>query len=192
MRRQPTVLTFAHHERPDGGQARVLHGTSEERVHLLAAFLGQEVVAALEVDRIDLFDLDEVGDLKRPVPLRPGGLEVFVFEFHIFAVAGLVCLDDLVVGDLLALLLADLLVADGRGVLAMQEVEVEGMLGHRRDHANRNRDETEGNRSRPDRARHTWDGSQSARAQTVSEFGGQEAASMYSPLRLTAKRSKFS
>src|SRR6185503_14921240 len=60
----------------------------------------------------------------------------------------------LVVGYRLTLFLADLLVADRRRVLAVQQVEMQGMLRHGADHAHRDRDETEGDRPGPDRTRH--------------------------------------
>ena len=120
------MLPLAHHEGPDRRQPGVLHRPHEQRVHLLSAVLGDEVVAALEVDRVDLVDLDEVGDVEGVVALGARGLEVGVLDLDVCPLRDLVRLDDLVVGYRLALFLADLLVPDRRRVLAVQQVEMQG------------------------------------------------------------------
>ena len=95
------MLALAHHEGPDCRQAGILHRTDEQGIDLLSSVLGDEVVAPLEVDRVDLVDLDEVGDVERVVALCTGSLEVFVVQFDELTLLDLVRLDDLVVGHFL-------------------------------------------------------------------------------------------
>jgi hypothetical protein len=94
-------------------------------------------------------------DLDRPVRLLLGGLEVLVGQVDLLAVGDLVRLDDLIRRDFLPLLLADLLVADRRPVLLVDEMELEGVLVDGGVHLHRRVDEPKGDASGPDRAGHT-------------------------------------
>src|SRR5439155_1044018 len=70
-------------------------------------------------------------DVDRLVALDLGGLEVLLIHEDVLALLELERLHDLVVGHRLALLLADLLVADRARVLLVDEVETELVLLHR-------------------------------------------------------------
>ena len=66
----------------------------------------------VEVDRVDLVEIDEVLDLDRLGLLRIELLELVAGQHHVLLGRDLIPLDDLLVGDLLAVRLGDPLVAD--------------------------------------------------------------------------------
>ena len=143
------MLLVAHHELGDAGELRLLHRLHEQGVHLLGALVGPDVVRLREEDRVDLVVRDEVDDVDRLVALYLGGLEVLLVHEDVFALLELERLDDLVVGDGLVLLLADLLVADRAVVLLVHEVELELVLLHRAVKPHGHVDEAERDRARP-------------------------------------------
>ncbi len=148
------LLLLVEHVLDDRREARLLHRAQQEEIDLLRPVRRPEVVAPLEDDRVDLVALHEVEDLDRAVALLLGRLEVLVLEVHELAVGDLVRLDDLVGRHLLALLLADLLVADPRAVLLVDEMELEVVLVDRAVHPHGSIDEAEGDASGPDRSWH--------------------------------------
>jgi hypothetical protein len=150
------VLLVAHHVLRDRGQARVLHRPEQERVDLVAAVGRAEVVRPFEDDRVDLVVGNEVADVDRleALGVRRRRLEVLVGQVDVLALRVLERLDDLLVRDRLALLLADLVVADAAVVLLVQQVEVELVLLDRAVHPHGHVDEPEGDGAGPDRARH--------------------------------------
>jgi hypothetical protein len=149
------VLLVAHDQGGDGSLALLLHCPPQECVGLVGPLaLGRQVVARAEVHRVDVADVDEVGDLDLARPLRLGRLEFFVGEDDVLAAPEIETAHDAVVGDLLAGPLVDLLVADPvRGAL-LELVEVHGFVGRGRIEPGRDvhKSETEG--ALPDGAWH--------------------------------------
>ena len=80
------------------------HGLGEQPVGLVAPLVGAEIGGLLEVDRIDLIQGHELGDLDRVRRLRGQSLQLLVREQHILPLGVLVTFDhilptdDLVVG----------------------------------------------------------------------------------------------
>ena len=70
------VLAVSQHEARDGDLLRVAHRLHEQRVGLLGALVGAEVVRVVEVDGVDVVEVDEVLDLDRPRLLRVDLLEL--------------------------------------------------------------------------------------------------------------------
>ena len=122
------VLLAAQHEARDRDLAGVLHRLDEQRVGLLGALVGAEVVGVIEVDRVDLVQVDEVLDLDRPRLLRVELLELVTGDDHVLLGGDLVPLDDVLVGHLLAVGLRDALVADPRAVGLAQLAEAHRLL----------------------------------------------------------------
>ena len=82
----------------------------------------------IEVDRVDLVEVDEVGDLDRPGLLRVELLELVLGDHHVLLGGDLVALDDVAVLDLLAVGLGDALVAHARAVGLAQLAEAHRLL----------------------------------------------------------------
>ena len=72
----------------------------------------------VEVDRVDVVEVDEVLDLDRAGLLRVELLELVAGDDDVLVGGDLIPLDDVFVGDLLAVGLGDPLVADPRAVFA--------------------------------------------------------------------------
>ena len=103
---------FRSTKRADRDLVRVLHRLDQQRVGALGALVGAEVVGMVEVDRVDVVEVDEVEDLDRARLLRVDLLELVLGDHHVLLGRDLVALDDVLVGDLLAVGLGDALVAD--------------------------------------------------------------------------------
>ena len=86
--------------------------------------VGSQPVRALVVDRVDLGQPDEVGDLDRTGRRRPQFVEFLLVERDVAALADLEAQLDVVRVDLLAGLLRHLAVPDARPRLLLQLVEV--------------------------------------------------------------------
>ena len=103
----------------------------EQRVGLLGALVGAQVVGVLEVDGVDLVEVDEVLDLDRAGLLGVELGQLVAAQRHVLVGGELVALDDVVVGDLLAVGLGDALVAHAGAVLLAQLAEAHGLLRDR-------------------------------------------------------------
>src|SRR5262249_48337292 len=90
-----------------------------------------EVVRLLEVDGVDVVEVDEVLDLDRAGPLRIELGELVLGQEDVLVRRVLVALDDLLVGDLLAVGLGHALVANPRAVALAELAEADGLLGDR-------------------------------------------------------------
>jgi hypothetical protein len=149
------VLLVSQHEARDRDLALLLHRLDEQRVSLLGAGVGTEVVGLVEVDRVDLVEIDEVLDLDRAGLLRVELLELLAGQHDVLVGADLIALDDLLVGDFLAVLLRDALVADARPVSLAQLLEAHRLLRRRAVELHGHVQEPEADRSTPDCSRHS-------------------------------------
>ena len=93
--------------------------------------VGHQPVGALVVDRVDVVEGDEVGDLDGPRGLRPQLVELVLVERDVAALADLEAHLDVVGVDLLAGLLGHLAVADPRARLLLELVEVDVVVADR-------------------------------------------------------------
>ena len=150
------VLLAAHHERADRRPVGGVHGLPEQGVRpgVLVAGRGQPV-GAVEVDRVDLVEVDEVGDLQRPGPAGRHRVQLVGLDDHVLAVADVGTLHDLVELDLAPGALVDPLVAHPVGGAALELVEVDRVVLGRAEHPDRDRHQPERDRPRPDRPGHT-------------------------------------
>ena len=97
------VLLAMHDQGCDAGPLGPLHGRAEQPVGLQGALFGRrQVVARAEIDRIDICQFDEVGDLQGPRAFRCDGLEFLRLDDHRLAVPEVVALHDLVAGHFFA------------------------------------------------------------------------------------------
>jgi hypothetical protein len=122
------VLLASEHEPADRHLLEVGHGVEQEPVGLGGAPVRRQVVGALEEDRVDLLQVDEVLDLDHPGGLGSEGVHLLLVHHHVLTGRDLVALDDLLVGDLLAGDLRDLAVADP-GTRARLELVESHVLG---------------------------------------------------------------
>ena len=148
------MLLVAEHEAGDRDLARLLHRLHEQRVGARGALVGTEVVGLLEVDRVDVVEIDEVLDLDRAGPLRVELGELVAAQDHVLVGRVLVALDDLLVGDLLAVGLGDPLVLDPRAVALTELAEAHGLLGDRAVELHGHVEQPEADRSTPYRPSH--------------------------------------
>src|SRR5207302_7355491 len=121
---------------------------------LLSALVRLEVVGLAKVDWIDLVHVDEVADVDRMRQLDVETIDVLVRQLDVAALLDFEAAHDLVRIDVLARVLADLVVFDRLQVALRQEVEAQLLRLGRRVHAHRHRDEAEGDRAAPDCTRH--------------------------------------
>src|SRR5581483_1317728 len=94
--------------------AGLAHGVGEEEVGLLCALVGPEVVALLEVDRIDARERDELLDVDGRARRGLERLELLVGEQHVLILAHLVALAKLAALDRARAARAEELLADAR------------------------------------------------------------------------------
>ena len=149
------VLLVAKDEAGDRDLAGVAHRLDEQGVGLLGALVGAEVVGLLEVDGVDLVEVDEVLDLDRAGLLRVEVRELLARQGHVLVGGELVALDDVVVGDLLAVCLGHALVAHPGAVLLAQLAEAHGVLRDRAVQLHRHVQQAEADRPAPNRSSHS-------------------------------------
>src|SRR5262249_25182345 len=131
---------------------------------------------------------DEALDVDRPARLDRHRVEVLVREDDVAVLLHLESLDDMLEGDLLAVLLADALVTDPAAVLVVELVELQPLLLGRRVDRNRDRHEAEGDGPFPHGSWHRsppWDGPHAAG--TVSVAAADDTAAARSCPRRSAE-----
>src|SRR5439155_3723968 len=121
----------------------------EQRVRLHPGLLGYHVVGLLEVQRIDLLEVDELHDVDGPTGLHGNRGEVPVLQHDVLVLLVLVALHDVLEGNFLATGGARSLVLDAPVVLVVELIEAKRLLLRRREQADRDRDQAEGDRPFP-------------------------------------------
>jgi hypothetical protein len=124
--------------------ARLLHGGEQQGVGLFAAFVRRHVIGAVEIDRVDVFALDEFQNLHHLRRLRRDFADVLVVHHDVLALFVLVAFDDLVARDWLVFGLAIEYLLDARMVLFVELVKADGFAPRRRKQAH-------GKRYKPER-----------------------------------------
>jgi hypothetical protein len=149
------VLLVAHDERGDARHVRLGQCGTEQLVDLevLLAARGH-VVGAVEVDRLDLVQVDEVGDVDGLGTARRDLVQLVRLHDHVLALGELVALDDVAGADFLARALVDPPVADPVGGAALQLVEVDRVVLRRREQPDGHGDQPECDHACPDRPCH--------------------------------------
>ena len=122
---QHEVLLAARGVLGQGRPAALLERPGQQAVGPISALVRPQVVALLEVDRIDLLGGQELGDLDGLGGLLLQSLELFVAEQHVLPLGELVTLDDVGALDHLAVLGADVLLLEPRPALLVQHVEMD-------------------------------------------------------------------
>ena len=145
------VLLAEEDDLGDGDPARLGQCLLEQPVGLEARRLGDNVVGAVEVDRVDHLQGDEVDDVDCPEGLDRRLLQVVVREDHVAVLLVLVSLDDVVEGHVLAANRAHTLVADAPLVGAVEVVEAHALLLDRDVEAHRDAHQAERDGASPDR-----------------------------------------
>ena len=130
--RQPRYWRFRITNLPMPARPELLHRAHEQRVRPLGSLLRPDEIRVREEGRVDLLVRHEVLEVDRVLALDLHGLEVLVGELDELALRVLERLDDLVVRHRLLLDLADLLVADRRVVLRVDQVEAAACARARR------------------------------------------------------------
>ena len=143
------VLLGAHHDPGDAHHSGVLHGRQQQAIRLGAPVVGHQVVRAVEEQRVDVVEPDEVLDVDGVRRLGIERLQLLGLDQHIVAGRDFVALDDLVVGDLLVLLRAVPLLVDPGAVRLVQLVEPHVLLAHRGEQLHRHVDQPEADRAAP-------------------------------------------
>ena len=147
------VLPAAQDERSHGKLLRLLQRFAQQRVDALAVLVGHEEVGRVEVVRRDRVASDEGLDVDSPRGFHVRATEVLVREHHVFTFLILVPLHDVVPVDDLAGGLVVALVADGREVALVEQVEIELVRARRGMQAHRDVDEAEADGAVPQAAR---------------------------------------
>ena len=148
------MLLVADHDLCDRNLAGLPEHGEKQPVGLLSALVRLEVVGLAKVDWIDLVHVDEVADVDRMRQLDVETIDVLVRQLDVAALLDFEAAHDLVRIDVLARVLADLVVPDRLQVALRQEVETQLLRLGRRVHAHRHRHEAEGDRAAPDCTRH--------------------------------------
>ena len=148
------VLAVSEHEPRHRHLLRVGHRLDQQGVGLLGPLVGPQVVGVVEVDRVDLVEIDEVLDLDRPRLLGVELLELLPGQNDVLLGRDLIALDDLLVGDLLAVGLGHPLVPDARAVARAQLAEAHRLARHGAVQLHGHVQEPEADRSAPNRPSH--------------------------------------
>src|SRR5437870_509107 len=157
-------VLFPEEDHPgDGDPARLPQGLLEKPVGLQPHRLGDDVVGAVEVDRVDLLQGYEIDNVYCPEGLHGKPLQLLLREAHMVVLLVLVSLDDVLEGHLLAADGAHPPVADAPLVGAVEVVEAHALLLDRDVEAHRDADQAEGDGPFPDRL-HYWPSSQAGQA----------------------------
>src|SRR5690606_33021334 len=114
----------------------------------------REIVGLFEIERRDLACIDEGLDVDGLRRLDVGALEVFLVEDDVFVALVLVALYRVLALDVLAALLVVELVAHGREIAAVENVEIQPLAVFRRVKLDRNMNQAETDRAFPDRSWH--------------------------------------
>jgi len=158
------MLLVAQHHVGDADLAGLDECFAQQRVDLLAATVGGEVVRRVDVEEGDVLGIDERNDIHRLGRLGMGGLDFLIAEHDVMALLVLDTLDDVLAVDLFAGGLVDALVAHAVHAALVQPVEIDSAAAGGRDQGHRDMHQPETDSALPDRTRH---GSYSCR-RTVS------------------------
>src|SRR5690606_15354090 len=149
------VLLAAHHERRDACSAAALHCLGEQPIRPVRLVLGgSQEVRSLEVHRVDLRDVDKLPEVDRARLLRRERLELLVRDDDELAVVELVAADDLVPRKETVVLRAHVS-ASQRPERAIDELQRQRLGSYGRKKIDRQTQETERDRARPQRPRAT-------------------------------------
>ena len=148
------VLALMHGQLRDGGVAGLIHGVDEQMVRFAAGVFGNQVIRAVEVERVDLVHLDELEDLHAVGRLRLDLLDLRVLHEDILVFDVLVPLDNLGALDRAVTRRAVQLLAHARVTRAVQLVEAHPFAARRGEQAHRDRDQAKGDIALPDSGGH--------------------------------------
>ena len=70
--------------------AGLRHRIDEQTIRLIRSFVGREIIAALEIDRVDFLDRDELSHFDAAVRLGLERFQLSVFDAHVLAFGNLV------------------------------------------------------------------------------------------------------
>ena len=113
---------------PDADLSRRPQRVADDEIAFLGdVAVGQHVIGPLEIERVDVGGVDELGEFDGVARLQPHGVEFALLQHHIMAGLDLVAHHH-VVGRDLALALRDLDVADALLALAVDLVEARRRL----------------------------------------------------------------
>src|SRR6185295_3138730 len=118
-------------------------------------FLRFQIVRLIKKHWIDLLLIDEVLNIHCLGSLQINALKIFVLEHDVFSLFILITLDDLIPGNLLAVLFGNALVIYGTQIALAQQTKLELFPSRGRIESNRNVNETEANAAFPDCPCHT-------------------------------------
>ena len=147
-------LLAPHHDPPDRDLVERLHRVDQQRVRLLAALVGNEVVGLLEVERIDVVEVDELLDLDLVAALRAQRVDLRRLDDHVPALRDLEAALDPVGADLFAGRVRNLAVADARAGSLLELVEAHVFVLRRADELHGHLHESEADRAGPDGTGH--------------------------------------
>src|SRR5262245_35935154 len=150
---QHKAFLAPHHELGERHPVRLGHRVSEQPVGLLTTLVGAEVVRLFEVDRVDLRQGDELRDVDDLGGFALETLQLLVSEADVLVLLDLVALDESRSVDDLLVDRAIGLLADPVPALGVEQVEADPGRRGGGVHADRDRDQPEGDRARPDRMR---------------------------------------
>ena len=120
------VLAIVHRHLGQRVVLRFAQRLEQQRVRLLAAFVGRHVVGALQIDRIDVVGLDEFQDLHHLGGLGRDLLDVFVVDLDVVILLVLVALDQFAARHGLVFRLAVDHLPDARMVVFVEQIEADG------------------------------------------------------------------
>ena len=107
------MLRLANDDFRNAGAAGIFQRLAQQRIRVLAAFVGCEVVGRLEESIVDLFGFHEVENVDRFVFVQRHGFQIFFRQHDEAALLVFVALDELFPCHRLAFALADALVPHG-------------------------------------------------------------------------------
>src|SRR5215469_16044459 len=114
------VLSITDHNLGDANLARSAQGLMQNRVSFLAAFLWLQEIRLIEVLWVDLFQLDEVGDVDGMRRFDPNLFEVLFLHDNVTAALVLEAFHDMAGRDLFGVSLRDFLVFDWAKIAGTQ------------------------------------------------------------------------
>ena len=147
------MLLVPDHDLRDPDTTCLGESFDEQPVWLLAPLLWNEVIGLPKVDRVDLVEGDEVADVDGVGELDVQPIEILRLDRHVVPLLDFEGAHDVVRVNVLAGVLADLVVADRLEVAAVDEVEPQLARARGGQHPDRDADQPERDRPAPDRTR---------------------------------------